>query len=50
MGYRQSRGLRVLRVLFLRGKFFGFDAAIRVARDVDGEGGVLEGVLSFSVQ
>ena len=44
MGYRRSRGLRVLRVLFLRGKFSGFDAAIGVAGDVDGEGGVLESI------
>ena len=44
MGYRRSRGLRVLRVLFLRGKFSGFDAPIGVAGDVNGERGVLESI------
>ena len=44
MGYRRSRGLRVLRVLFPRGKFSGFHAPIRVAGDVDGEGQVLESI------
>ena len=44
MGYRRSRGLRVLRDLFLCGKFSGFDAPIGLAGDVDGERGVLESI------
>ena len=38
MGRRRSRGWGVLQVLFLRGKFSGFDASIRLAGNVDGVG------------
>jgi hypothetical protein len=44
MGYRRSRGLGVLCVLFLGGKFSGFDPSIGLAGDVDGERRVLESI------
>ena len=44
MGCRRSRGWGVLQVLFLRGKFPGFDASIRFAGDRDDECRVLESI------
>ncbi len=45
MGYRRSRGGGVLRVLFApKSKFFGFDAAIALAGDLDGERGVAKAI------
>jgi hypothetical protein len=44
MGYRRSRGLRVLRVLFLCGKFSSFDAPIGRTGNVDGERGLLQAI------
>jgi hypothetical protein len=34
MGYRRSRAEGVLRVLFVRSKFLGFDTAIALTGDV----------------
>jgi hypothetical protein len=45
MNYRRSRGLRVPRVLFLCGKFSGFDTPIRLAGDVDRQRRVLQPIL-----
>ncbi len=44
MGYRRSRRLGVLRVLFARSKFSGFDATVGIAGDVDSKRRVLESV------
>ena len=44
MSRRRSRGWGVLQVLFLRGKFPGFDASIRFAGDSDDERRVFESI------
>ena len=44
MGYPRSRGWGVLRVLFPRGKFSGFDASIRLAGNSDDERRVLQSI------
>ena len=44
MGYRRTRSLGVLRVLFLNDMFSGFDTPIGLAGDVDGERRVLEAI------